>query len=215
MVNDIEVLKNRITRLKALKIEYELSIDDLEKEIKASELKLKGGNAMKFCQALEAMKQGYKVKMPNWSGYWCIENGSIMMYTKDGRALKITETDDIFYTINFVLQDGWVIADEDNCPVLNDELVSTFSFGEAIRYLKNGNKVARNGWNGKGMFVVYQKGYPEGIHCNKQTAIAWGINVVDLFKCEPYLQIKMVNGSHSMWVPSINDVLSEDWQIAK
>lgn len=38
-----------------------------------------------------------------------------------------------------------------------------------------------------------------------------GLNEGDLFKCEPYLQIKMVNGSHAMWVPSINDILAEDW----
>jgi len=86
-------------------------------------------------------------------------------------------------------------------------------FGEAIKLLKQGKKLARSGWNGKGMFVVYQKGYPEGIKCNKQTAEAWGIDEGDLFKVEPYLQIKMVNGSHAMWVPSINDILAEDWSI--
>ena len=31
-------------------------------------------------------------------------------------------------------------------------------------------------------------------------------------KCKP-LQLKMVNGSHSMWVPSVNDCLSNDWAI--
>jgi len=85
------------------------------------------------------------------------------------------------------------------------------NFGEALELLKQGKKVSRKGWNGKGMFVVYQKGYPQGINCNKQTADAWGLNEGDLFKCEPYLQIKMVNGSHSMWTPSINDLFAEDW----
>jgi len=87
------------------------------------------------------------------------------------------------------------------------------TFGLAVEAAKKGLKIARTGWNGKGMFVVYQKGYPQGIPSNKQTAAAWGINEGDLFRCEPYLQIKMVNGSHAMWVPSINDVLAEDWQI--
>lgn len=86
-------------------------------------------------------------------------------------------------------------------------------FGHAINLVKKGFKVARKGWNGKGMFVVYQKGYPEGIPCNKQTAEAWGMNEGDLFKCNPYLQIKNVDGTHSMWVPSIGDVLAEDWVI--
>lgn len=87
------------------------------------------------------------------------------------------------------------------------------TFGLAVEVAKLGMKISRTGWNGKGMFVVYQKGYPEGIDCNKQTAAAWGMSEGDLFRCEPYLQIKMVNGSHAMWVPSINDVLSEDWLI--
>ena len=89
------------------------------------------------------------------------------------------------------------------------------NFGEAVERLKIGCKMARKGWNGKGMFVVYQKGYPQGIPCNKQTAEAWGMYEGELFRCEPYLQIQMVNGSHAMWVPSINDVLAEDWEVAK
>lgn len=87
----------------------------------------------------------------------------------------------------------------------------SMTFGLAIEAMKKGYKVARKGWNGKGMFVVYQKGYPHGIPCNKQTAESWGIHEGDLFVCNPYLQIKQVDGSHSMWVPSIGDVLAEDW----
>lgn len=87
------------------------------------------------------------------------------------------------------------------------------NFGQALALLKAGMKVARTGWNGKGMFVVYQKGYPQGIPSNKQTAEAWGINEGDLFKVEPYLQIKNAQGSHSMWVPSIGDVLADDWEV--
>ncbi len=89
----------------------------------------------------------------------------------------------------------------------------SLNFGAAIELLKSGKRVARSGWNGKGMFIVYQKGYPQGIPCNKQTADAWQLNEGDLFKVEPYLQIRMVNGSHAMWVPSVNDVLADDWVI--
>ena len=88
-------------------------------------------------------------------------------------------------------------------------------FGKALEALKNGKKVAREGWNGKGMFIVYQKGYPNGIPCNKQTAEAWGMNEGDLFKCNPYLQIKNVDGSHSMWAPSVNDCLAGDWIVVE
>lgn len=89
----------------------------------------------------------------------------------------------------------------------------TVSFGGALEAMKKGSRVFRIGWNGKGMFVVLQKGYPTGIHCNEQTAEAWGLAEGELFKCEPYMQIRMANGSHSMWVPSVNDCLSDDWVI--
>ena len=89
------------------------------------------------------------------------------------------------------------------------------TFGLAIEAVKKGYRIARKGWNERGMFVVYQKAYPQGIPCNKQTAIAWGLQEGELFRCEPYLQIKMTNGSHSMWTPSINDVLAEDWYIVE
>lgn len=89
------------------------------------------------------------------------------------------------------------------------------TFGIALELLKKGCKVAREEWTEKGMFVVYQKGYPDGIPCNKQTAEAWGMSEGDLFKCNPYLQIKQVDDSHSMWVPSIDDILAEDWVIVE
>lgn len=93
--------------------------------------------------------------------------------------------------------------------------IDGLTFGLALEAVKKGYGIARKGWSEKGIFVVYQKGYPQGIPCNHQTAEAWGLNEGDLFRCEPYLQIKMANGSHSMWTPSINDVLAEDWYIVE
>ena len=87
------------------------------------------------------------------------------------------------------------------------------NFGQVLEALKRNCKVSRMGWNGKGLFVVYQKGYPQGIPCNKQTAEAWGMKEGDTFRCDPYLQINTVDGSHSMWVPSIRDIFAEDWEV--
>lgn len=166
---------------------------------------------MNFGKALEALKQGYAVKLPHWKGYWKREDNTVKMYCKDGAVLDIRETQDVFYTLSNIASEEWEVVED--CDI--DLNVHTFTFGEAIRRLKAGEKVARKGWNGKGMFVVYQKGYPKGIPCNKQTAEAWGIDEGDLFRCNPYLQIKNVDGSHSMWVPSIGDVLAEDWVVVE
>ena len=85
-------------------------------------------------------------------------------------------------------------------------------FGHALELLKEGCKVARLGWNGKGMFVFLVPGsvfkvnrapllgiYPEG------TEITY----------RPHLDIKNVDGSISTWVPSINDCLAEDWVVVE
>lgn len=98
---------------------------------------------------------------------------------------------------------------------IDDSLDFNHTFSWALEMMKIGHRIHRAGWNGKGMYAVLQKGYPQGIPCNKQTAEAWGLNEGDLFRCEPYMQIKMVNGSHSMWVPSVNDCLSNDWAIVE
>lgn len=89
------------------------------------------------------------------------------------------------------------------------------NFGEALEALKKGKKVTREGWNGKGMFVVMQKGYPEGIPCNKQTAEAFGYEEGSLFKVRPYLQMRCADGTHQMWLASQSDILEEDWLIVE
>lgn len=108
----------------------------------------------------------------------------------------------------------WGVSDDEirkKYRLVFPEKFIRFDFGEALKELKAGKRVSREGWNGKGLFVVYQKGYPQGIPCNKQTAEAWGMKEGELFRCEPYLQINTVDGSHAMWVPSIRDCLAEDW----
>ena len=89
------------------------------------------------------------------------------------------------------------------------------NFGKAIEALKEGKRVARAGWNGKGMAVAYQPGYPDGIPCNKNTAETWGVQEGSLFKCRPYLQLRCVDGTYQMWTASQTDILAEDWQIVE
>ena len=89
------------------------------------------------------------------------------------------------------------------------------NFSEALDLLKQGKKLQRKGWNGKNQMVAMQKGYPEGIPTNKNTREAWDLKEGELFVVEPYLQIQTVNKSHAMWVPSINDLFAEDWEVVE
>lgn len=86
------------------------------------------------------------------------------------------------------------------------------NFGKALEALKEGKKVAREGWNGKGMFVYY---VPAG-NFKSYTDIGKSIaDENDLVHYNPYFAIKNVNGTVSTWVPSINDCLAEDWVIVE
>lgn len=89
------------------------------------------------------------------------------------------------------------------------------NFGLAIEAAKKGARITRRGWNGKGMWVVYRTGYPEGIPCNKNTAEALGIPEGELFRVRPYLQMKCVDGSFQMWLASQSDILADDWEIVE
>lgn len=82
------------------------------------------------------------------------------------------------------------------------------NFGQAIDAVKEGKRIAREGWNGKGMFVYYvpANSYPT------QTEVAKK-EFGEVAHYNPYLAIKNVNGTVSTWVPSINDVLAEDWEV--
>ena len=108
---------------------------------------------MTFKQALELMKLGRKVKLPSWGGYWTYdaETDSIYMHCKEGNVLEIRETDRLSYTLGNVLSDEWIMADEENTPILGG--VVTFGFDEAIKYLKRGFKLKRQGWNGKNQYI--------------------------------------------------------------
>lgn len=86
-------------------------------------------------------------------------------------------------------------------------------FGLAIEALKKGHKLARRGWNGKGMFVYYipANSYPASTEIAKNELA----DEEGLVKYNPYLAIKTVSGAVSTWVPSINDCLADDWYIVE
>jgi hypothetical protein len=75
----------------------------------------------------------------------------------------------------------------------------------------NGRKLSRDAWYNDGVFVVYQKAYPEGIGINGNTAEATGIPQGTRCAFKPYLMIRMADGSFVPWTASQNDLLALDW----
>ena len=88
-------------------------------------------------------------------------------------------------------------------------------FEWALAKLRQGHKVARSGWNGKGMWIVLQKAYPDGIPINANTAEATGIAQGTVCKFLPYLMMKTADNSFVPWLASQTDLLGLDWEYAQ
>lgn len=66
---------------------------------------------MDFRHAFFEMLSGRAVRLPDWSGYWVWENGTIMMHTKDGEALDIRKTENPGYTFYNIASKDWVVCE--------------------------------------------------------------------------------------------------------
>jgi hypothetical protein len=80
--------------------------------------------------------------------------------------------------------------------------------------MQDGTRVTRAGWNGRGMYLAYQRGYPDGIPINKNTAEATGLPEGTICKFRPYVMMRTVDGAFVPWVCSQTDLLALDWQVA-
>lgn len=74
-------------------------------------------------------------------------------------------------------------------------MVQALNFGDAVHYLKQGKKVTRSGWNGKGMWLELQ--VPDA--GSKMTL--------------PYIFMFTATGDLVPWLASQTDVLAEDWMV--
>lgn len=91
---------------------------------------------------------------------------------------------------------------------------SHFGFGHAITLMKLGHRVARAGWNGKGMWICLSAGHgalPATSFWNKHTR---GFAEQNGGQAEvlPYLIMKTADDKILMgWLASQTDMLAEDW----
>ena len=74
--------------------------------------------------------------------------------------------------------------------------MDTFDFGMALDALREGDAVARQGWNGKGMWLRLQA--PDS--GSKMTL--------------PYIYMRTAQGQNVPWLASQTDLLAQDWEYA-
>lgn len=95
------------------------------------------------------------------------------------------------------------------------------NFGQAIEALKEGKKVAREGWNGKGMFVFKQISSNVGIqYVPNMQSLPQSVKDEFVKRGEnlSYLnQMCIVKSDNTIdsWVASSSDTFAEDWQIVE
>jgi hypothetical protein len=100
--------------------------------------------------------------------------------------------------------------------------MENLNFGEAVEALKDGKCVARNGWNGKGMYIYLNKGNvsknPEmDLDCTHIDGIKTSLfenGDVDTITRLPNLNMRSASGAIvTGWLASQSDILAEDWII--
>lgn len=85
-----------------------------------------------------------------------------------------------------------------------------FGIGQAVKEMRDGKKVQRAGWNGKGMFIFLVPGstfqvnrppllgiYPEGTEINYHA----------------HVDMRTADGMIVPWLCSQTDLLANDWQV--
>lgn len=83
-------------------------------------------------------------------------------------------------------------------------------FGWALRQLKEGNRVCRIGWNGKGMWLIFVPGNAWSTVVGPSRT--GGDRAGDRL---PFIAMKTVHGELVPWLASQTDMLASDWDLAE
>jgi hypothetical protein len=84
------------------------------------------------------------------------------------------------------------------------------NFGKALEALKEGKKVSRSGWNGKGMYIYIQN----GSQISREQARNGHLAVLpEPITIRPHIDMKDAEGKIVIgWLASQTDLLAEDWE---
>lgn len=85
------------------------------------------------------------------------------------------------------------------------------SFSQALDHIKNGVRMQRVGWNGKGMYI-FLIGTDSSVPGIGGWTYTNGVN--DNYPLRPFIAMKTADDQVVPWVASQSDLLVEDWQTA-
>lgn len=105
--------------------------------------------------------------------------------------------------VQYGLKQGWI-----------KEASPYFSFSKALELLKQGEKITRKGWNGKGMWIIYTPGRvienlePSSFYdkCGFEAPVT----------ITGHIDMKAADGSMVVgWLASQTDLFADDWMVAQ
>lgn len=80
-----------------------------------------------------------------------------------------------------------------------ENIQNGLTFSQALEAVKGGLTISRRGWNGKGLYVKLYNDIVVSYHYS--------------YMC-PGLILHYPDGTVFTWVPSISDLLAEDWEVS-
>lgn len=84
------------------------------------------------------------------------------------------------------------------------------NFGQALEALKDGQRVSRAGWNGKGMFLYLVPGSTFTVSRAPLLGIFPEGTSIDYL---PHIDLRTADGKCAVWTPSQTDILADDWAV--
>lgn len=116
-------------------------------------------------------------------------------------------------------QDGYQSWCPDEVYKRDYQPLDSLSFGHAIHALKSGHRVARSGWNGKGMWIALSCDGGRSVKSEyfwSPHARAFAENQGGEATVLPSIIMKTATGEILMgWLASQTDMLADDWQIVE
>jgi hypothetical protein len=95
--------------------------------------------------------------------------------------------------------------------------MATRDFGAAIRMLKLGHRMARSGWNGKGMWLALI--HPDCVAVGSSGSSSFEPGHLTGFGSMvpllPWIGMKTADDKFVPWLASQTDILAEDWGVVE
>lgn len=128
--------------------------------------------------------------------------------TKRITAWRQEKDDRLGYAVKY--SDGYISWSPADVFEAAYQPITSMSFGHAVAALKAGERVARAGWNGKGMFIFLVPGSRFQVNREPLLSILGEGTMVDY---HGHIDMKTAQGYVALWLASQADMLADDWTI--